>query len=57
MPDLCCHNLNIYVIFDWFVLTASMLCNLYCPFLLFVKNVFFKSSHFMFLHVNWNVCF
>ncbi len=29
----------IYVIFNWFVLTASILCNLYCPFLLFVKVV------------------
>ncbi len=38
MPDLCCHNLNIYVIFNWFVLTASVLCNSYCPFLLFVKK-------------------
>ncbi len=39
MTDLCCHNLNIYVICNWFVLTASILCNLYCPFLLFVKVV------------------
>ncbi len=39
MPYLCCHNLNIYVIFNWFVLTASILCNLYFPFLLFVKVV------------------
>ncbi len=37
MPDLCCHNWNIYVIFNSFVLTASILRNLYCPFLLFVK--------------------
>ncbi len=49
MPDLCCHNLNIYVILNWFVLTASILCNLYCPFLLFVKKQKEKkSSHFMF---------
>ncbi len=55
MPDLCYHNLTIYVIFNWFVLR-----NLYCPFLLFVKKKIKKNkktSHFMFLHVNWNVCF
>ncbi len=55
MHDLCCHNLNIYVIFIWLVLTTSILCNLYCPFLLFVNKK--KEVIFMFLHVNWNVCF
>ncbi len=44
MPDLNCHNLNIYVIFNWFVLTASILCNSYCPFLLFVVILSFCMS-------------
>ncbi len=39
MPDLCYHNLNIYVIFNWFVLR-----NLYCRFLLFVKKTKKKQT-------------
>ncbi len=50
MSDLCYHNLNIYAIFlIGLFLTASILCNLYCPFLLFVVILCF--------YVNWNVCF